>query len=61
MWLRALEKPNYVYIADNYKNGKGGGRKDERKEGRKKERKMRRKKKGNARQSITFVFRRISM
>ena len=42
MWLRALEKPNYVYVADNYENGKGGGRKDERKEGRKEERKKER-------------------
>jgi hypothetical protein len=31
MWQRALGKPNYVCVADNYENGKGGGRKEERK------------------------------
>ena len=65
MWQRALDKPNYVYVAGNYENGKGGGRKEERKKGRKKERKkggkMRRMKERNTMQSITFVFRRKSM
>jgi hypothetical protein len=30
MCQRAMEKLNYIYAADNYANGKGGGRKEER-------------------------------
>jgi hypothetical protein len=54
MCQRVLEKLNYVYVADNYENGKGEEKK-------KKERKMRRMKEENTGQSITFVFRRKSM
>jgi hypothetical protein len=47
-------KQNYVYVADNYENGKEG-------EEKKKESKMPRRMEGNTRQNITFDFRRIGM